>query len=71
MKGNKKKGPNIPDLKEFNTKRILGEEFRPIPLNLKLLSNPFLKDQEKFHYIIFRLNDYNRRISQETAKDPY
>ena len=43
----------------------------PILLNVKLTSNPFLKDQEKFHYIIFQLNDYNRRVTNGTMIDPY
>lgn len=58
-------------LRAYNTHRIVNSEFKPIPLNVKLTSNPFLKDQEKFHYLVYKLNDYNKRIIANTVTDPY
>lgn len=47
---------DIDELRNYNTNRIINDNFRPIPLNVKLASNPFLKDQEKYHYLIYKLN---------------
>lgn len=66
-----KKVPDIDALKEYNTKRILNSELSIVPLNVKLTSNPFLKDQEKFHYLVYKLNDYNKRISNHLVCDQY
>ena len=32
-------------IKNYNTKRLQSLKFRPVLLNVKLASNPFLKDQ--------------------------
>ena len=41
----------------------MSSQFKPVALNVKLTSNPFLKEQEKFHYLVYRLNDYNKRVN--------
>lgn len=53
-------------LVSYNTKQIITDAaFNPIILNTKLANNPFLKDQEKFHFFIYKINDYNRRVSNK------
>ena len=63
MKPKTLKTPDLESFKAFNTQRVMEPPFHPIQLNVKLTSNPFLKDQEKFHYLVYRLNDYNRRVA--------
>ena len=58
-------------MKEYNTKRIINSDFPIVPLNVKLTSNPFMKDQEKFHFLVYKLNDYNKRIGKELVTDQF
>ena len=58
-------------MREFNTTRILAENVNPVPLSIQLISNPFFRDQEKFHYISYQLKQYNKRIKEELVSDPY
>ena len=46
MKLNTSKGPDLQELRQYNTNRIIrNEDLHAVPLNVKLVSNPFLKDQ--------------------------
>lgn len=66
-----KKVPDMPALQEYNTKRIINSDFSKIPVNVKLTTNPFLKDQEKFHFLVYKLNDYNKRIAKDLISDKF
>ena len=35
---------------------------RAFTLNVKLANNPFLKSEDKFQYVVYHLNEYNKRI---------
>lgn len=63
--------PSRGSLQEYNTQRILNSDMHIVPLNVKLTSNPFLKDQEKFHFLVYKLNDYNKRIAKQEITDPF
>ena len=67
----KTKQENLKNMRQYNTERILSGGFKPIVLNVKLTNNPFLKDQEKFHYLVYRLNDYNRRVGADLIRDQF
>lgn len=58
-------------MRQFNTTRILSANVNPIPLSIQLVSNPFLRDQEKFHYIAYQLKQYNKRVKDGLVSDPY
>lgn len=47
------------------------EDIHPIPLNLALLSNPFLKAEEKYKSFLHELTLYNKRISKGEITDEY
>lgn len=65
------KKPDFETLRQYNTERIVNYNFQPIALDVKLTVNPFLKDQEKYHFIIYKLNDYNKRVADGSIEDPY
>lgn len=34
-------------------------------LNVKLANNPFLKNEDKFQYLIYQLNEYNKKVEKQ------
>ena len=55
----------------YNQDRIINSGFTPITLDPKLTSNPFLKDQEKFHYLVHKIKEYNKQVLSGGVKDHY
>ena len=40
-------------------------------LNIALTSNPFLKNQDGFRFLVAQLKDFNSRVDRDLVKDPY
>lgn len=71
MASNNTKGINLSKLQEYNTSRILSNTTSPLPINTSLSKNPFLKDQEKYHYLMYKITDYNKRLQLSQITDSY
>jgi hypothetical protein len=39
----------------FNEKRIIKDIFAPVPLDVRLVSNPFLKDNKKYLFLVYKI----------------
>ena len=55
----------------YNERKILSDQFTPIVFDPKLTSNPFLRDQEKFHYLVHRIKEYNKQVLNAGVQDSY
>ena len=55
----------------FNEKRILKDIFAPVPLDVRLVSNPFLKDNEKYLFLVYKIKQYNQAVIKGLVTDSY
>ena len=48
--------------RSFNEGKILSSIFNPVPFDMKLVFNPYLKDEEKYQYLVFKMKEYNKAV---------
>lgn len=57
--------------REYIKKLLSQRSYNAYPLSTKLASNPFLRHEDKFQFLIYQLNEYNKRIEKHLVSDPY